>query len=179
MQQGVLTPFDRLDGFERKIQSGPAEAGQSADMNEPSAGATSLLLPVAMLCKQHVASALFGCQAEYVQNCFTIVSPCCCGCICKLLYMFCRSNRICACCVCSIGCLPTLACMSSLKHQCQHHIWLIMHWKLFCIGLQSVRLVDSAAFLGGQIWIHIWVLPDLVHGHAEASHQRVQNSRLV
>ena len=58
VQQGVLTPFDRLDGFERKIQSGPAEAGQSADMNEPSAGATSVLLPVAMLCEQHVASAV-------------------------------------------------------------------------------------------------------------------------
>ena len=38
VRQGVLTPFDRLDGYERKIQSGPAEAGQSADMNEPSAG---------------------------------------------------------------------------------------------------------------------------------------------
>lgn len=44
VQQGVLTPFDRLDGYERKIQSGPAEAGQSADINEPSAGACYRLM---------------------------------------------------------------------------------------------------------------------------------------
>lgn len=36
--QGVLTPFDCLNGYERKIQSGPAEAPQASDAHEPSAG---------------------------------------------------------------------------------------------------------------------------------------------
>lgn len=75
MQQGVLTPFDRLDGFERKIQNGPAEAGQSADMNEPSAGATSVLLPVHMLYEQHDNSALMVAK----------LSMCRFGCVCMLL----------------------------------------------------------------------------------------------
>lgn len=41
--QGVLTPFDRLEGFERKVQSGPAEVGGSADQDQPSAGTAVFL----------------------------------------------------------------------------------------------------------------------------------------
>ena len=36
--QGVLTPFERLDGYERKIQSGRSVAEGSADQEQPSAG---------------------------------------------------------------------------------------------------------------------------------------------